>query len=266
MSPQLFTSIYGISRWLFAFFALCLLFFAFAWLHAERKKHHDRFRSLPGAGTVGEMVVISGGPQLPENTWFPVPREGVLGSLRTCDMVVPCPGVRSRHLDFTWLDGTGLLLRPRPGCDMLIDGVLAEGASDALSMPLVHGSTLQVGSAVLRLQVFAALDNMPRRDDPAGFYPQAYQPPAPPAPYPLPPDAAASGTYFPQAPAQAPVPYPPPASPVSPEPFLPSEAPSSPQPDGNMPPSPVPGTSDPARPSAPPRRRRADRWKEDWSE
>ena len=70
MSPQLFTSLYGISRWLFAFFALFLFFFAFSWLRAERKKHRDRFRSLPGAGTVGEMVVLSGSSQLPENTWF----------------------------------------------------------------------------------------------------------------------------------------------------------------------------------------------------
>ena len=265
MSPQLFTSLYGISRWLFAFFALFLFFFALSWLRAERKKHHDRFRSLPGAGTVGEMIVLSGGSQLPENTWFPVPREGVLGSLRTCDLVVPCKGVRTRHLDFSWQDGTGLLLRPRPGCEFLIDGVPVEGAADALSMPLVHGSTLQVGSAVLRLQVFAALDNTARRDDPAGFPAQAYPPPVCPGPYPVPPDAAA-GQYFPQDPAQAPVPYTSPAFTVSPDSPLPLDQPFTLQTDQNVVPAPAPEASDPSRPSAPPRRRRADRWKEDWSE
>ena len=265
MSPQLFTSLYGISRWLFAFFALFLFFVAFSWLRAERKKHRDRFRSLPGAGTVGEMVVLLGSSQLPENTWFPVPREGVLGSLRTCDLVVPCPGVRSRHLDFTWQDGTGLLLRPRPGCGVLVDGVPVEGASDALSMPLTHGSTLQVGSALLRLQVFAALDNTPRAADPAGFPAQAYQPPAPPGPLPMPPDAVVPGPYFPGDPAQPPMPYPPPAPPAPPDAAALAGQPSSVQPDENASPAPAPEASGPARPSAP-RRRRSDRWKEDWSE
>ena len=35
---------------------------------------------------MGELIVLSGGQDLDTNTWFPVPREGVLGSIRSCDL------------------------------------------------------------------------------------------------------------------------------------------------------------------------------------
>ena len=123
VSPEIYSVLSDASRWLFAFFALMLLLFALGWHRSDRKERRDRFKNLPGAGTVGELVVISGSDRLPQDTWFPVPREGVLGSLRSCDLVVPCPGVRSQHLDFSWQDGTGLLIRPRAGCDVLVNGL-----------------------------------------------------------------------------------------------------------------------------------------------
>ena len=100
VSPEIYDVLSTASRWLFVFFILMLLVFAFSWHHSDRKERRDRFRNLPGAGTVGELVVLCGSDELPQNTWFPVPREGVLGSLRSCDLVVPCPGVHSQHLDF----------------------------------------------------------------------------------------------------------------------------------------------------------------------
>ena len=103
------------SRYLFALLGVLIALSAFAWLVAENRSRRERLRSLPAAGTVGELVVLSGGPELSPQTWFPVPREGVLGSFRSCDLVVPCAGVRSRHLDFAWRDGAGLLIRPRSG-------------------------------------------------------------------------------------------------------------------------------------------------------
>ena len=92
VSPEIYSVLSDASRWLFAFFALMLLLFALGWHRSDRKERRDRFMNLPGAGTVGELVVISGSDRLPQDTWFPVPREGVLGSLRSCDLVVPCPG------------------------------------------------------------------------------------------------------------------------------------------------------------------------------
>ena len=151
VSPEIYSVLSVASRWLFAFFALMLLFFAFSWHHSERKERKERFKNLPGAGNIGELVVLSGSDELRQDTWFPVPREGVLGSLRSCDLVVPCPGVSSQHLDFSWQDGTGLLIRPRVGCEVFIDGVPVSRRGTWADAPLTHGSVLQVGTAVLRL-------------------------------------------------------------------------------------------------------------------
>lgn len=255
VSPEIYTVLSLASRWLFAFFALMLLFFAFSWHHSDRRERRNRFKNLPGAGTVGELVVLSGSEELPQDTWFPVPREGVLGSLRTCDLVVPCPGVRSQHLDFSWQDGTGLLIRPRIGCEVFVDGVPVSRRGSYADTPLVHGSVLQVGSAVLRLQLFAALSHTNRI-----FSPQAPSVPGPgtsavpPVSQPLPPV---------QMPPAAPQPWP-----VSPYPFQ-AQQPVQPVPQQPVPQQPEPEQSRSVQPlqhPAAPRRRRTDSWKEDWSE
>ena len=266
VSPEIYKVIIQVSRYLFAFFALMLLLFAASWLYDERRKRRDRLRYLPEAGNIGEMVVISGSDQLPVDTWFPIPREGILGSLRSCDLVVPCPGVRARHLAFSWQDGTGLIIKPFPGCETFVDGVSLLTAEKSEMPVMVHGSCLQVGSAVLRLQLLSALEHTNR----------SFAVPAPPQEY--------SGAFA----AQQTQPYAPfPQEPVHPftDPPLQGymDQPYSPGPPADgMPPafaplpesrpdqapvaaSSVPEEQPPVRQAAP-RRKRADRWKEDFSE
>ena len=251
MSQETYNAVFLASHWLFAFFALMLLLFAFAWHHADRKERKDRFKNLPGAGTIGELVVLSGSDELPTDTWFPVPREGILGSLRTCDLVVPCPGVRSQHLDFSWQDGTGLLVRPRAGCEVFVDGVPVSRRGAYADTPLLHGSVLQIGSAVLRLQLFSALSHTNR-----SFAPQAPVPAPgssqwfPPVQQPPVQDPYTSDPSWQTPPAQSGIPAP-----------VPSQYPSAE--------TPVPDQQRrdlPQQPQPEPRRKRADRWKEDWSE
>ena len=255
VSPEIYATLSTASRWLFAFFALTILFFAFAWHHSDRKERRDRFKNLPGAGTVGELVVLSGSDELATDTWFPVPREGTLGSLRSCDLVVPCPGVRSQHLDFSWQDGTGLLIRPRIGCEVLVDGVPVSRRGAFADAPLLHGSTLQVGSAVLRLQLFSALSytnrpyvpqsSVPVQDPGAWTVPS--QPPAQ-VPY-----AAVQPWQVQQEPVQ-----------IAPEQFMGQPLPVQTPQDSPRQPA---GSQDALSPQpAAQRRKRADRWKEDWSE
>ena len=257
------------SRWLFAFIALLLLLFAYSWFLSGKKQRRERLRNLPGAGTIGELIVISGSDELPPDTWFPVPREGVLGSLRSCDLVVPCPGVRARHLDFSWQDGTGLLIRPRSGCEALVDGNPADRRTPG-SVPLIHGSFLQVGSAVLRLQLFSALDHTNRPVIPGA------QPAGPAQPVPFDP-AMPETTVIPSEPSM----YFPPVQEI---PLPPSgQGPAFSDPSAVIPesqpepealpetPGPAPQSPETGLPSAEPapaarRRRRSDRWKEDWSE
>ena len=251
VSPEIYNVLSLASRWLFAFFALMLLVFALSWHHLDRKRLRERFKNLPGAGTVGELIVLSGSDELLPDTWFPVPREGVLGSLRSCDLVVPCPGVRSQHLDFSWQDGVGLLIRPRVGCEALADGIPVSRRGINADTPLLHGSVLQVGSAVLRLQLYSALSHTNRT-----FTPQVPPPmqvynagtPAYPPPVQMPAPAASSFTAPPVS-AQ-----PVPDQPACPQPFPEQYLPVPDQPET------LPQT-EPAQ-----RRRPADRWKEDWSE
>ena len=246
VSPEIYKVITQASRYLFAFFALMLLLFALSWLYDEHRKRRERLRYLPEAGNIGEMVVISGSDQLPVDTWFPIPREGILGSLRSCDLVVPCPGVHARHLAFSWQDGTGLIIKPFPGCETFVDGVSLITAEKSEMPVMVHGSCLQVGSAVLRLQLLSALEHTNRPftvTAPEPFLPftdlpvQEYRPDQP---YPM--DQPLSGN---------------PADGLSQQEsqnvFDPAVA------------SAVPEEHLPVQQTVP-RRKRADRWKEDFSE
>ena len=262
VSPEIYSVLSVASRWLFAFFALMLLFFAFAWHRSERKERKERFKNLPGAGNIGELVVLSGSDELRQDTWFPVPREGVLGSLRSCDLVVPCPGVNSQHLDFSWQDGTGLLIRPRVGCEVFIDGVPVSRRGTWADAPLTHGSVLQVGSAVLRLQLFSALSHTNRSFTP---YTPVSAPNAgawTPPPAQVPP--AAAGNWQAAPAFEQPVPdqsavLPPVSGPYQPAPEAYQPTPETYQSAAVTP-------DQPPQTAPAPRPRRADRWKEDWSE
>lgn len=285
VSSDIYKILFTVSRWLFPALAIFIVLFTFLWLFSESLRRRERIRNLPGSGTVGELVVLSGGRDLAVNTWFPVPREGVLGSVRSCDLVIPCPGVRAAHLDFSWQDGLGLLLYPRSGCEVLVNGVPVTCRSDPREFPLTHGSVLQIGSAVLRLHLFAALDTSPVfQPDPAADLPASGPIPAPAAPVvpvpmpmgaeiipPIPPDqmSGVPGNTFSSVPDQMP-PVPGEVPPFPSEPF-PAE---TPDPMASVSPVTVPDPAQSAQSPAPspadsasPRRpRRSDRWKEDWGE
>ena len=232
VSPEIWNVLFLLSRWLFVILAMVVLLSALGWLLSDRRARKEMLRGLPVTGTVGELVVLSGSQHLPAQTWFPVPREGVLGSVRSCDLVVPGSGIRSCHLDFCWQDGVGLLLYPRSGCAVLVDGVPMNCRSDALSRPLTHGMCLQVGEVVLQLQLFAAMDHTVRPPQPV------------PAEIPVPPAASMPWTVSPE-PAPWPVPE---SAPVPPAGFDPMNTPVEP-------------ASVPVPPASPEKQ-----WKEDWSE
>ena len=127
-----------------------------------------------------------------------------------------------------------------------------------MDMPLIHGSVLQIGSAVLQLQLFAALSHTNRTFIPPQPAVGSFSDPMPqPVPVPLqyPPEAANGQPGFCPSPYQEPVPLQMPveqAFPVQPLPQQPVPV----QPVQEVPPQ---------APAAP-RRRRSETWKEDWSE
>ena len=289
MSRDLYEVLALSARYLFALLGVLIALRAFFWLltaHAEKKQ---RLRRLPAAGTVGEFVVLSGGDLRPGDAIL-VPWEGVLGSVRSCDVFVPGQEIRRRHLSFSFQPGQGLLVRPFSGCEALVNAEPVNCHSRPESFPLRHGSFLQLGDVTLRLRLFAGLDpqagfgeddgntqvqQMPQN----GYLPeQTYMP--------NPVDMQQITLTSPQVPDSvpfAPVPshvmepvscpgylsggnmnVPPNAdSPepkwISQQPPLPSDADTS-TPDQVFNPAGEPSES-PAR-----RRRRSDRWEVDWSE
>lgn len=146
------------ARYWFALLGLLIVWRSFRWLRKDRRAKHRRLKQLPDAGMIGEMVVLRGSDELPEGASIPVPREGVLGYLRCCDIVVPVDGVAGKHVDFAFQDGKGLLLFPLYNQTCVMDGQTLTCRTKNKNFPMHHGSRLEVGDALLRLRLFAGLE------------------------------------------------------------------------------------------------------------
>ncbi len=200
MSSELYEVLSLAARYLFTLLGIIIVLRAFFWLLSEGAETRRRLRRLPDAGMIGEMLVLHGGAGLEEGAAIPVPWEGVLGSVRSCDITVPCDGVRPSHLSFSYQVGLGLIIRPMSGCEVAVDSVLLDCRSDAKAHPMVHGSFLQVGQALLRLRVFAGLESNAGFSDPPVVSPGAFLPGSegfPAGQAPESPPIASSGYFFP---------------------------------------------------------------------
>ena len=158
MAPLDFQILSKLMSYVFTLLGVVIVLRAFSWLRRDRKATAKRISALPDAGSIGVLTVLRGSTELPEGTAIPVPWEGVLGFVRSCDVVVPVNDVVSRHLDFTFRNGKGLYIHPRRGCPAAVDGVTIDSRADTHRYPMQHGSILQVGEALLQLGVFAGLD------------------------------------------------------------------------------------------------------------
>ena len=217
-------------RYFFTLMGLIIVWRSFSWLRKDRRMKHRRLKQLPDAGTIGILTVEEGSKHLKPGEVIPVPHEGVLGYLRTCDVVVPVDDVATLHLDFTFVDGKGLYIYPRRGCEAVVDGMLITTRREAQRCPMQHGSTLEIGQAVLRLGVFAGLNV--KEAQPLPFTPEEeyapeepYIPQTPPPVYPPYPSQQSYPAY-PQNGYQQP-PYPPQNPPVQP-PYAPPYPPVNP--------------------------------------
>ena len=216
--PQDIYSIAALAcRYWFAFLGVLIVWRSFSWLRKDRRLKHKRLKTLPDAGMIGELVVLQGSDELPEDSFLPVPREGVLGCLRTCDLAVPVDGVARQHLDFVFQDGHGLQVCPRHGLSCMVDGELISSRQAARAYPMRHGSLLSVGDAMLKLRLFAGLD----APYPAEFMPEESmdEPQLPPPGETMPgyPPYDGAPTFYPPYP-----PYPPQEKPYPSQPYWPA--------------------------------------------
>lgn len=222
-------------RYFFTAVGVLIVWRSFSWLMKDRRLKHRRLRQLPDAGTIGVFTVIQGGKHLPEGAIIPVPHEGVLGYLRTCDTVVPVDGVATMHIDFAFQDGRGLYIYPRRGCEAVVDGMPILSRRDGANTPMQHGSVLEVGQAVLRLGVFAGLNVQEAApaapEEPAvSDMPPEWLPPQPLPPYQPNPYGQQVPSPLWQQGVNPPQPWVPPAPPHGQSPF----APPINEPDGNI--------------------------------
>lgn len=162
MAADLYAALALPMRYAFSILMIVLLAGMACWLRAEDRRRRRRLDRLPEAGYIGEFIVEAGSEELPEGMLVLVPREGVLGFNRTCDAAVPVNGVAARHLDLLFEDGLGLLVRPRHGLTCAVDGQRLTHRCKPRLTPLLHGSRLTVGEAVLSLRVFEGVDIMHR--------------------------------------------------------------------------------------------------------
>ena len=163
MAPLDYQILSKLMSYVFTLLGVIIVLRAFTWLRKDRQATHKRLKALPDAGFIGVLTVLQGSSELPEGTALPVPWEGVLGFVRGCDVVVPVDQVVARHLDFSFREGHGLYVYPRRGCPVHVDEVPVESHQQSREQPMLHGSVLRVGDAVLQLGVFAGLrvDNCP---------------------------------------------------------------------------------------------------------
>ncbi len=145
-----------VARYWFTFLGVVIVWRSFVWLRKDARLKRKRLKQLPDAGLVGELVVLAGNETLPPGTVIPLPREGTLGSLRSCDISVPCSGVASLHGDFRFVNGVGLILTPAPRQSFMVDG--EEPGPAQREWVLHHGSRLMVGDALLRMRLFMGLE------------------------------------------------------------------------------------------------------------
>ena len=145
-------------RYWFVLLGVLIVLRTFMWLWGDHRKRHRRLQGLPDAGLVGELVVIEGNEDMPAETSLPLPYEGTLGFVRSCDVVIPCEGVGRQHLDFSFQPHTGILVYPRRGQSCVVDGVEMHARSKAKLSPLHHGSILQIGGIKLKVRLFAGLE------------------------------------------------------------------------------------------------------------
>jgi len=144
----------GLRYW-FVLLAVFLLWRAYRLMRQDRRDYRRTLRQLPDAGLVGEVV------DLQENRGIPLPREGMMGSGRSCDVRVP--GLKRREVEFIFRPGRGVRLIPvhrRHGASL--DGQ-ALRAADAFAL---HGTVLEIRDRSFRFRLFAGLD-LPERVPPA---------------------------------------------------------------------------------------------------
>lgn len=139
-------------RYWFVFLGLMIVLRAARWALHDHHAYIHTLRSLPDAGCIGEIVNLDTG------VTQALPREGVMGSGKACD--IRFKGLRRRELVYELREGKGILLMPSHKNNQIhMEGIPLSSHDYAL-----HGSQLSFPGYSLRMRLFEGLD-IPKRVD-----------------------------------------------------------------------------------------------------
>ena len=147
MSRDLYEIIAMLMRYIFVIIGALILLRAYIWLRRDAKAYRKEMKALPDAGFVGEIV------DLQTQKSQPLPREGIIGKGRNCDICLKYHGVKRCHALFSFEDGKGIKIMPRRRRSTRMEGVEVGAAGYAL-----HGTQMELGDAVIRIRLFAGLN------------------------------------------------------------------------------------------------------------
>lgn len=146
MSSELYELIALGMRYWFVLLGVLIVWRAARWAMLDHRDYRRTLRALPYAGLMGEIVNLNTGEGLP------LPREGLLGSGKGCD--VRLSGLRKREFEFALHEGHGVQLRPcHRQHQILLDGRPLAAGEHAL-----HGARVELPGYQLRVRLFANLD------------------------------------------------------------------------------------------------------------
>ncbi len=141
-------------RYLFVLLLLLMLLRTFGLMRRDGRAWRRTLRQLPDAGLVGELVDLATG------RGYPLSREGMIGSGRSCD--IRLPGLRRREMEFLFRPGKGLRLMPaHKKTNASLDGERFSRVNDIA----LHGTVLEIRDVACRFRLFAGL-GLPIRQTP----------------------------------------------------------------------------------------------------
>lgn len=146
MAPEVYELVALGMRYWFVLLGLVIVWRALRWAWMDHHQNLRRLSALPYAGLMGEIVNLDTGHS------YPLPREGVLGSGKACD--VRLPGLRKREFEFVLREGRGVALLPSHRQHQ----VQLNGQPLDMTAYALHGARIGLPGYQLRMRLFAGLD------------------------------------------------------------------------------------------------------------
>ena len=158
MPSEVFELISKGFRYWFVLLGFIIVWRTLKWALQDHRAYRRILKALPDAGLIGEIVNLSTGESQP------LPREGVIGSGKSCD--IRFSGIRSREMEYAFIEGRGVEIIPaHRQHEISLNGEDA-GAKAFAS----HGSRLNLPGYSLRFRLFSGL-NVPDIAQEAAYQP-----------------------------------------------------------------------------------------------